>query len=133
MTRIFHLIRAEDLAAHLRAGGGPWSPPSLASEGFVHLSSATQIAGTLDLHFRNVASATLVEVDAHAVEDHLRWETSRDGQPFPHLHRSLLPTEVLRGWRLSRTQGEWSVPRFGDTAEQDEPEGDAGTPFLTTT
>ncbi len=131
MTRIFHLIRDEDLAAHLQTGGGPWSPPSLASEGFVHMSSAAQIAGTLALHFRNVASVTLVEVDARAVEDHLRWETSRAGQPFPHLYRSLLPTEVLRGWRLNRIQDEWSVPNFGDTAVQDQPEGNADAHFLT--
>jgi len=131
MTRIFHLIREADLAAHLQAGGGPWSPPSLATEGFLHLSSASQIVGTLAVHFGNVDSVTLVEVDETAVEDALRWEASRDGEPFPHLYRSLEPTEVLRAWRLSRNRGEWTVPAFADDATQDVPRGDAGAPFLT--
>jgi uncharacterized protein (DUF952 family) len=130
MTRIFHLIRAVDHEAHLATGGGAWSPPSLSTEGFIHMSTAAQLAGTLALHFQDVTAVTLLEVDAQALEDNLRWEASRDGQLFPHLYRSLRPVEVLRGWHLTPNQGAWSVPRFGESAAQDAPDGDATASFL---
>jgi len=100
-----------------------WSPPSLASEGFVHLSFAHQLAGTLTAHFADAPPQQLLEISAETISDSLRLEPSRDGALFPHLYRPLRATDVLRWWRLQRDAGSWDVPLLGASPEHDDPLG----------
>jgi uncharacterized protein (DUF952 family) len=79
----------------------PWpgAPIDLA-DGFVHLSSAGQLAGTLVKHFTALPDLLLLWVDPAALDD-LRWEVSRGGQPFPHAygplpHAAVVRTELLK-------------------------------------
>lgn len=58
-------------------------------DGFIHLSTAAQVAETLRLHFRDVPDLLLVGVRVEAIGDSLRWEASRHGQLFPHLYAPL--------------------------------------------
>lgn len=117
--RLFHLV----LPADWRAADptAPWAPPSLASEGFLHLSFARQLQGTLEVHFATADEVWLLEVDPDAVAADLALEPSRGGQLFPHLHRALGREEVLGWWRLVRDDdGALSPP------ELDAPHGDGG-------
>jgi len=116
--RLFHV--AERSAWDAR--GGAWSPPSLAREGFVHLSLARQLAGTVRTHFAAAGALVLVEVDPARAAPALRFEASRAGQRFPHLYRALEPPDVLRRWDLAPGA---PLPSLALEAEQDEPRGSA--------
>lgn len=58
-------------------------------DGFIHLSAAGQLAGTVAKHFRNRADLVLVAIDAARLGAGLRWEPSRGGALFPHLYGPL--------------------------------------------
>ena len=57
------------------------------SDGFIHLSTAEQAAETARLHFANKSGLVLVAIDPTGLP--VRYETSRDGQLFPHLYADL--------------------------------------------
>lgn len=107
--RLFHAASVSDVAQlDLR---GSWSPPSLAAEGFVHLSFATQLAGSLARHFAAAGEVDLLELDPERCRASLREDPSRDGALFPHLYRAVESADVLRRWRLARDHtGAWAVP-----------------------
>jgi len=58
-------------------------------DGFIHFSTAAQLAGTAARHFAGRANLILVAVDANALGSQLKWETSRGGELFPHLYAAL--------------------------------------------
>jgi|SRR5689334_15262831 uncharacterized protein (DUF952 family) len=58
-------------------------------DGFIHLSTAEQLAGTLRRHFAGRSDLLLVAVATEALQARLRWEPSRGGQLFPHLYGAL--------------------------------------------
>ncbi len=64
------------------------SPVDLA-DGYIHLSTAAQVADTAARHFSGVADLLLVAVSTADVEPWLRWEPSRGGALFPHVYGDL--------------------------------------------
>jgi len=60
-----------------------------ARDGFIHLSAADQVAGTLARHYADRTGLLLVAVDPAALGDALKWEASRGGALFPHLYGPL--------------------------------------------
>ncbi|MEX1059943.1 MAG: DUF952 domain-containing protein [Methyloceanibacter sp.] len=64
-------------------------------DGFIHLSAAHQLEGTLATHFAGQAGLVLVAVDAGRLGPNLKWETSRGGALFPHLYAPLDLAAVL--------------------------------------
>ncbi|MEO8185673.1 MAG: DUF952 domain-containing protein [Deltaproteobacteria bacterium] len=70
-----------------------------ARDGYVHLSSAQQLPGTLERHFAAEPDLVLLVIPRSRLpEGALRWEPSRRGEPFPHLYAELraeLVAEVL--------------------------------------
>jgi uncharacterized protein (DUF952 family) len=58
-------------------------------DGFIHFSTAAQLAGTAAKHFAGLTDLILVAVDADALGGKLKWETSRGGELFPHLYAAL--------------------------------------------
>jgi uncharacterized protein (DUF952 family) len=58
-------------------------------DGFIHFSTATQVAETARKHFFGEKALFLVEVDADALGNALRWERSRNDELFPHLYGEL--------------------------------------------
>ena len=64
-------------------------------DGFIHLSTAAQVAETASKHFAKAADLMLVAVDAAALGAQLRWERSRGGDLFPHLYAAL-PLQAVR-------------------------------------
>ena len=122
--RLFHLAPATALDLARRSGASDWQPASLASEGFIHLSFASQLRGTLLAHFATSRELLLLEVDAARAEPDLRLEPSRGGALFPHLYAPLPFGWILRQWLMVRRDSVWSVPYLGDRAEQDIPPGE---------
>ena len=64
-------------------------------DGFIHLSTASQLAGTAAKYFRAQTDLVLVTVDASALGADLRYDTSRGGESFPHLYAEL-PVAAVR-------------------------------------
>jgi uncharacterized protein (DUF952 family) len=58
-------------------------------DGFIHFSSASQVAETARKHFFGQTGLFLIAVDADALGDALRWEPSRNDELFPHLYGEL--------------------------------------------
>ncbi|MEM6635510.1 MAG: DUF952 domain-containing protein [Pseudomonadota bacterium] len=65
------------------------------SDGYIHLSTSTQVAETAEKHFGGAEDLILLAFDPDALGAALRWEKSRGGQDFPHLYRSLSIDEVI--------------------------------------
>jgi uncharacterized protein (DUF952 family) len=58
-------------------------------DGFIHFSTAAQVAETAQKHFFGQTGLFLVAVDAELLGVALRWEPSRGGALFPHLYGEL--------------------------------------------
>ena len=58
-------------------------------DGFIHFSTAAQLAETLRLHFKGRRNLVLAAVRTADLGDALRWEPSRGGALFPHLYGNL--------------------------------------------
>lgn len=64
-------------------------------DGFIHLSTATQVEETARRHFAEQVDLVLLSFDAASLGDALRYEASRGGELFPHLYAPL-PTSALQ-------------------------------------
>jgi uncharacterized protein (DUF952 family) len=95
---IYTLVRAADWRAAEAAGAYAGSADD-ARDGFLHFSTAAQLRATAAKHRAGVADLVMVEADAAALGDALRWEaasgSSRPGL-FPHLYASLPLSAVTR-------------------------------------
>jgi uncharacterized protein (DUF952 family) len=64
-------------------------------DGFIHFSTAAQLAETATKHFAGQSELLLIAVDAGVLGEELKWERSRGGDLFPHLYAAL-PLRVVR-------------------------------------
>ena len=95
MPDIIYKISSEALWREAeRAGAFTGAPVDLA-DGFIHFSTAAQVAETAARHFAGATDLVLVAVDAAALGAALRYESSRGGALFPHLYGTL-PLSVVR-------------------------------------
>lgn len=72
--------------APARLSGRYAGMPIDAADGYMHFSTALQLAETLRLHFKGQADLVLLAVRAADLGNALVWEPSRGGQLFPHLY-----------------------------------------------
>ena len=91
---IYKILRAAEWA-DLEAAGTIAGSPADVADGFVHLSTAAQVAGTLTRHFAGETRLVILALDADVAADAIRWEPSRGGALFPHLYRPLAFADVL--------------------------------------
>ncbi len=84
----YKVLTSGQMAALLSEGSFVGAPVDLA-DGFIHLSTAEQLAGTLEKHFAGQQGLQLVEVDLVHLGDAVRWEPSRGGALFPHIYGTL--------------------------------------------
>jgi uncharacterized protein (DUF952 family) len=80
-------------AEHLAEFTG--APVDLA-DGYIHFSTADQVAETASKRFAGRRDLVLVAVDAAALGPALKWEPSRGGALFPHLYGTLEMRAVRR-------------------------------------
>ncbi len=66
------------------------------TDGFIHFSSAAQVAATAAKHFAGQTDLLLVSVDAAQLGPALKWEVSRGGAFFPHLYGDLPLAAVVK-------------------------------------
>jgi uncharacterized protein (DUF952 family) len=100
MPALFHIIDAAEWAAVV----GEYRPPSLAEQGFVHLSFADQVAGTANRFYGGAENLVVLEVDPDALPDEVRLEDSYGaGILFPHLYGPLPAVAVVAVHPVART------------------------------
>ncbi|WP_228259586.1 DUF952 domain-containing protein [Siculibacillus lacustris] len=92
---IYKIVDRPAWAAAVAAGRFDGAPVDLA-DGFVHFSTAEQVAETAARHFAGRDDLLLVAVDAAALGPALRFEPSRGGALFPHLYAALALDAVIR-------------------------------------
>ena len=89
MPDIFHITtRAEWEAA---TAAGAYEAPSLATEGFIHLSESQQVQPTANRRFRGATDLVLLRVDTDRVSAPLKYEIGEPttGEEFPHIYGPL--------------------------------------------
>jgi uncharacterized protein (DUF952 family) len=82
-------------------------------DGFIHFSSAAQVAETAAKHFAGQMDLVLIAVDAVALGAALQWERSRNDDLFPHLYGPL-PMSAVRWARPlpDAVDGKRAVPEL---------------------
>jgi uncharacterized protein (DUF952 family) len=80
-------------------------------DGFIHFSTAAQVAETARKHFAGQSALFLVEVETDGLGDALRWERSRNDELFPHLYGELDLGAVTAVHQMhSRADGGHDIP-----------------------
>ena len=65
-------------------------------DGFIHFSTAAQVAETAAKHFAGQTDLLLVRVNTANLGEQMKWEPSRGGALFPHLYGELDLTAVMQ-------------------------------------
>ena len=91
----FKILTAGEWARFQAEGQFEGSPADRA-DGFIHLSAADQVEGTLARHFAGQTGLVLAEMDLGALGEKVRWEESRGGALFPHVY-GVLPLSAVVG------------------------------------
>lgn len=89
----YKIFRPAELQELQREGRSPGAPVDVA-DGYIHLSTAEQLPGTLAKHFATEGDLHLLAVRTDDLVP-LKWEVSRGGALFPHLYRELRIKDVL--------------------------------------
>jgi uncharacterized protein (DUF952 family) len=88
MATIYKIVTQDQWREAEKAGIFRGAPVDLA-DGFIHFSTAGQLAETAAKHFAGRDGLLLVAVDEATLGEALRYEVSRGGALFPHLYGEL--------------------------------------------
>ena len=111
VTRIYKILARPEWEVALAAGRYEGSALDRA-DGFIHFSTADQAPETARRHFRGQGDLMVLAVEAGRAGAALKWEASRGGDLFPHLHGPL-PCEWVVEARPAPL-GPSRVPDLGD-------------------
>lgn len=104
---VYKILREDECTAYDRDGQFSGAPIDHA-DGFIHLSSRTQLVGTLEKHFQQAGPLTILALDTDRMdEESVKWEVSRGSALFPHLYGVI--TRAMERRRLTLAPGE--MPR----------------------
>ena len=90
----YKIFTAEQWAQFRSCGVFMGAPVDLA-DGYIHLSAADQVQGTLEKHFAGQSGLVIAEIDLAALGTTIKWEVSRGGALFPHIYGPLPMAAVL--------------------------------------
>ena len=112
MHAIYKICPASAWREAERQGVFHGSPDDI-RDGFIHLSTAPQVAETARKHFFGQIGLFLIAVDADVLGKALRWERSRNNELFPHLYDDLDLGAVIRVLGLhTRADGSHDIPEL---------------------
>ena len=73
-------------------------------DGFVHLSSATQLNMTLSLYFSKEEKVILLQINESDIIEGLTYEyADKRGGEFAHFYGELSTDKILQSWHLDRS------------------------------
>jgi uncharacterized protein (DUF952 family) len=85
---IYHMCRREEWDAARMTGFYRGSSQDSA-DGFIHFSTAEQLAESARRHRAGQSGLVVIAADPQLLGEPLRWEASRQGVLFPHLYGPL--------------------------------------------
>lgn len=106
MSLLLHITRLRDWEEAREVGG--YTPPSLRADGFIHLSSASQVVSVANAFYRGQTDLVLLVIDSDKLASPVKWEAPvhpeaageapppDDAQEFPHLYGPLNLDAVVR-------------------------------------
>jgi uncharacterized protein (DUF952 family) len=101
----YKILTAPQFAA-LRAGNFSGAPIDI-TDGYIHLSTATQVTETVTKHFAGQTGLIIAAIALASLSDAIRWEVSRGGALFPHLYGKLrfehVTAHTALAWNLDGT------------------------------
>ncbi len=100
-TLAYKILTAQEWAEFQANATFPGSAVDLA-DGFIHLSTATQLTDTADKHFAGRNGLVVLAVDLSPLGHAVRWEPSRGGALFPHIHGPLPITAIYAATAMQR-------------------------------
>ena len=83
-------------------------------DGFIHLSTASQLAATLAFFFKDSDSLQLLQLNLDKIDDtQLIYESPHPNEgkrksAFPHLYSQLKINQIIESWNIKR--GSFSLP-----------------------
>jgi uncharacterized protein (DUF952 family) len=83
MSIILHI--STEQALHAGKSIGEYTAPSLVDEGFIHCSTAEQIAATANRFYAGQAGLIVLHIDTETLKAEVKWEEA-NGQLFPHIY-----------------------------------------------
>ena len=106
MSFIYHLVSPKDWQKALNRKA--YAPPSLQEEGFIHCSSKEQLLESAQRYFGEETELVVLRIPEKRVATFLKWESSFQGQAFPHLYGKLQFHQIETTDMLYRNQsGDW--------------------------
>ena len=101
MTTIYHLTTQDAWNAARTAG--EYRAESLATEGFIHASTAEQVEASANRFFALETNLLLLELAPEQLKSPLRWEASSHSEhPFPHVYGPINVEAVVRVFAWAR-------------------------------
>jgi len=91
---IYHICQRFEWEAG-KAVGAYYGSSQDISDGFIHFSTGAQVKRSAAKHRAGQSGLVLLTVKSNVLGDFLKWEPSRDGEPFPHLYGALHLPGVL--------------------------------------
>ncbi|PWN24846.1 hypothetical protein BDZ90DRAFT_234789 [Jaminaea rosea] len=119
-THLYKILTPSDYAALPTTPSSSWTGASIdLSDGFIHLSTSRQLAGTLSRFFSTEPEVWICGVERQRLgpEDgespRLRWEEAA-GTVFAHVYGTLSPAEdfTIRHKVERGRDGEWVLPEL---------------------
>jgi uncharacterized protein (DUF952 family) len=98
---------------NMAQGLGRYSAPSLANEGFIHCSTASQVVATAERFYAGQHGLILLVIDPKRVQAEVRYEagTDKPDELFPHVYGTINLDAVTRVLDFEPDQaGRWSLP-----------------------
>ena len=93
---VIYKICSEALWRDAQDQGAFRGAPVDLADGFIHFSTADQVAETAAKHFSGQSNLLLLYVNTTGLGDQLKWETSRGGALFPHLYGALALAAITK-------------------------------------
>ena len=90
----YKVLTADQWAQFERDAVFSGAPVDLA-DGYVHMSTAEQLAETLAKHFAGQTGLVVAEIALAPLGDAVKWEVSRGGALFPHVYGELPMSTVV--------------------------------------
>jgi uncharacterized protein (DUF952 family) len=79
----------------------PYSPSSLAIEGYIHCSFRDAVAESADLYFAANARLRVLQIDPRRVGCEVRVVATPRG-PMPHVHGAIPRAAIVREWTIDQ-------------------------------
>ncbi len=110
MSILYHICNAQDWQDAEEKG--PYKADSLHTEGFIHLSTQTQVLDTAHLFYKGQKGLLLLYIQPEKLDAEVVYENTTGGETlFPHLYGALNISAVERVEKfIPDEQGCFSMP-----------------------